>query len=48
MSNLDVITEKEHLIKMFEKLSPLLSIVCTQHKNLTFCILRVDPENAFF
>ena len=28
--------------------SPFLSVVCTQHLSLAFCILRVDQKNPFF
>ena len=34
-------------LKKSEKLSPSLSVVCTQHRSLAFCILRVDPEYPF-
>ena len=47
MSNFAVTTLREHWLYKLEKLSPSLSIVCTQHRSLAFCILSVDPETPF-
>ena len=44
MSNFAVTTLREHWSKTPEKLSPSLSVACTQHRSLSFCILRVDTE----
>ena len=45
MSNFAVTTYREHCPKKSEKLILFLTVVCTQHQSLAFCILRVDPEN---
>ena len=48
MSNFAVTIYREHWSKKSETFSPFLSVDCTQHRSLAFCILRVDPENPFF
>ena len=48
MSKFAVKTWREHWSKKSGKLSPFLSVVCTQHPSLAVCILRVDPETRSF
>ena len=44
MSKFAATTKRKHWSKKSEKLSLFLSVACTQHQSLAFCILRVDPE----